>query len=135
MTFSYVGDQITLVSEQLVAMVVQPSRFLSEAEIMTQGFSFVVRDANGNPIYSRIMEDPIQHDVEVFGTESNQSVGRVAATRPKGTFVILAPDAPEARTLEFYGHAPLPERSAMSSGLLASFTLAPLKRKRKRGPQ
>src|ERR1700736_6491916 len=95
MTFSYDGDRITLVSEQLVAMTTQPSDPLSEAETMTPGFSFVVRDAKRNLIYRRIMENPIQHDVEVFGPESNQSVGRRSVARTKGTFVILVPDAPE----------------------------------------
>jgi hypothetical protein len=130
MTFSYDGDRITLVSEQLVAMTIQPSDSLSEAETMTPGFSFVVRDAKRNLIYRRIMENPIQHDVEVFGPESNQSVGRRAVAHTKGTFVILVPDAPEANSLEFYGHAPLPEGSAAASDVLASFILAPLKRRR-----
>lgn len=122
MTFSYEGDKIMLVSEQQVKMILPPSQPIEKIE-STSGFSVVVLDKNETPIYRRVLENPIRHNVEIFSQDPAQSIRQMPMENPKGTFVVLVPELPNARHLEFIGHPPHPEAHLKSTKLLARFPL------------
>jgi hypothetical protein len=122
LTFGYEGDKITLLSEQEVTMIAPPSHPLERVE-STSGFSVIVRDASGNPVYRRVVENPVRHDVEVFSPDPKQSIRRVSVQRPKGTFVILIPGIKGAQTLEFFGPPLRPQAHREPPQMLARFTL------------
>jgi hypothetical protein len=122
LTFAYEGDKITLLSEQEVTMLAPPSHPLEHVET-TPGFSIILRDGRGNPIYRRVMENPVQFDVEVFSPDPKQSIRRVAVQHPKGTFVILIPEIQGARTVEFFGTPLRPQAHQEPPQMLARFTL------------
>src|SRR5438270_2413509 len=103
LTFAYDGDRIELVSEQHVRMIVPPSEPVEELDRLG-GFHVVLRDQQDRPVYRATRANPIQHDTEVFNEPGAEpSVHRVPIERPKGAFVVLVPDVPGARTLEFVG--------------------------------
>ena len=93
--FEYEGDAIRLVSTQQVEMTVPPSDPLEVAE-NTAGFWIEVRDANDQPLYRRVMHNPVRHDVEVFSDDPQQSITRVPAQDPRGSFAVLVPAVPGA---------------------------------------
>jgi hypothetical protein len=125
MTFSYDGEEIKLLSEQRVTMIVPASHPVDEIESRS-GFSVVVRDQNGNPIYRRVLENPMRHNVEVFSLGPGQSIRRAPLDRPKGTFVVLVPDLPNAQNIEFLGHPLRPDAHLEPTRLLARFILKPI---------
>jgi hypothetical protein len=127
MTFAYDSNKISLVSEQQVTMIVQPSHPLEKIE-STPGFSVILRDEAGTPIYRRVLENPIRYDVEVYSTDPKQSLSRVPSERPKGTFVIIIPDAIGARTLELYAPPLGAQTHSEPPRLLGRFTLAAIKK-------
>jgi hypothetical protein len=125
LTFAYEGDQVRLVSEQQVTMIIPPSHPLDRIE-KSAGFSVILRDERGEPIYARISESPFRFDEEVFDRDPKRSIRREVNPHPKGTFVVLVPAIDNARRLEFFGHPPKPKAHLESPRRLASFTLAPL---------
>ena len=56
LTFTYEGDQVRLVSEQHVDMILPPSQPPDELERQA-GFSVILRDEHGQPVYARAMPD------------------------------------------------------------------------------
>jgi len=125
LTFAYDGDQVRLVSEQPVTMIIPPSDPLDRLE-KSAGFSVILRDERGEPVYGRISESPFRFDEEVFDRDPKRSIRRETNLHPKGTFVVLVPAIDNARRLEFFGHPPKPKAHLESPRRLASFTLAPL---------
>jgi hypothetical protein len=57
-------------------------------------------------------------DVEVFSEGPRQSIARVPLAAPEGSFDVLVPDLPDARTFHFYGTpAGAPSEAAPSQEL------------------
>jgi hypothetical protein len=125
LTFAYEGDQVRLVSEQLVTMIIPPSHPLDRLET-AGGFSIILRDERGEPVYGRISESPLRFDEEVFDRDPKRSIRREANPHPKGTFVVLVPAIDNARRLEFFGSPAKPKAHLESTRRLATFMLAPL---------
>jgi hypothetical protein len=103
-------------------MIVPPSQSLEKIE-STPGFSVVLRDQSGTPVYRRVLENPIRRDVEVFSPDPKQSINRTPVEQSKGTFVILVPEIEGARTLEFHGNPLHPRAHLEPPKLIARFML------------
>ncbi|MFE6049258.1 hypothetical protein ACFQ6N_00705 [Kitasatospora sp. NPDC056446] len=87
----YEGTSLRLVSRQRVEMTSPPGdRLAGPGE--AQGFWVEVRDRESNVLYRRVLNDPVQHDAEVFSADPGQSVARVPVATPKGAFAVLVPD-------------------------------------------
>lgn len=122
LTFSYDGDRIELVSRQRVQMILPASHPLDDGEGQS-GFWFTVRAEDGRPLYRRATEPPIRVDAEVFSTEPTQNIQRIAVSRPRGTFVLLVPDLPAARTLTLHMHPIEPGAQAQRAREIARFPM------------
>jgi hypothetical protein len=121
LTFEYDGDQIRLVSEQHVRMIVPPE----QADALG-GFQVLLRDQQDQPVLRFSRTNPIRHDAEVFSPPgADQSIARVPVDRPKGSFVLLVPDVPGARTLELVGPPASAAALREQPRSLARFALKP----------
>jgi hypothetical protein len=103
LTFSYEGSAVKLVSSQKVEMTLPPSHALAPAE-RESGFWFTLADKTGNPVYRRVVQNPIRFDKEVFSPGREGSLHREAVAKPRGSFVVLVPDQEDARTLMLFSH-------------------------------
>jgi len=126
LTFSYEGDQVRLVSDQLVTMIIPPSHPLDGLE-SSPGFAFILKDEQGAPLYGRVIPSPIRFDQEIFDKDPKRSVRREVNPRPKGTFVLLVPGVENGRRIEFFGNPLKPRAHLESPRRLASFPLDPLR--------
>jgi len=122
LTFSYEGDKVTLVSQQRVEMLLPPSHQLDVAEGQT-GFWYTVEDAQKRPIYRRVMQNPIRHDMEVFSEDPATSVNRLAVSQPRGTFVILAPEVEGPQSVTFFSHPLQPRAAHLSAAPVLRFEI------------
>src|SRR5579863_3670397 len=125
LTFSYEGDTVRLVSEQRTTMILPPSQSPDEVERQA-GFTVMLRDERGQPVYARAMSNPIQFDREIFDKDPARSIRREANPQPRGTFVVLVPALANALRLEFFGPPLKPKAHLESRRRLASFELQPL---------
>jgi hypothetical protein len=124
LTFDYHGNQISLVSDQVVDMISPPAQSLDESATVG-GFSVIVRDAAGQALYKFTGPSPIRYDAEVFSEDPSRSLHRVAVEEPQGTFVLLVPHVEGTARVELVG-APLTRRGvARKPRRLASFPLHP----------
>lgn len=89
----YDGDQLTVIDRREVETAAPPSDQLKGFEGQS-GFWFELRDANGQALYRRVMQSPIQQEVEAF--EPDGSATRHVIEKPQGVFSVLVPDVPEA---------------------------------------
>ena len=125
LTFEYDGDQIRLVSEQHVRMIVPPAPPPEQADALG-GFQVLLRDQQDQPVLRFSRTNPIRHDAEVFSPPgADQSIARVPVDRPKGSFVLLVPDVPGARTLELVGTPASAAALREQPRSLARFALKP----------
>ena len=124
LTFEYDGDRISLVSEQHVQLIVPPSQPLDQAE-SESGFTVILRDGQGGPLYRLTRSSPTKHDAEVFNQEGDRTIERVTVEHPKGAFTILVPDVEGAETVELFGQPLRPQAHHENPQSLASFRLRP----------
>ena len=104
LTFEYEGSDVKLVSSQKIEMILPPTHPLEGGDEET-GFWFTLSDAAGKAVYRRVVHNPIPLDKEVFSNDpKNPSVHRAPVEKPKGTFVLLVPDIPQAQTLQLFSH-------------------------------
>lgn len=122
LTFAYEGDQAHLVSEQRINMILPPTQPLDRLE-QQAGFTVILRNERGEPVYGRTIPNPFKFDVEVFDKDPKRSIRREANPHPKGTFVVLVPALENARRLEFFGHPLKPKAQIESPRRLSSFVL------------
>ncbi len=95
LTFTYAGDQITLVAQQRLAMIAPPDDSALTLNARA-GTWLEVRDANGHGLYRQVLTDPVRSGYEVT-PRSPDEVGRHVVPRvPTGAFTVVVPDLPEA---------------------------------------
>ena len=124
LTFAYEGHQVRLVSEQHVNMILPPSDPIEFLE--RPGFSVILRDERGVPVYGRALASPFRFDQEVFDKDPERSIRREVNPQPKGTFVLFVPAIETARHVELFGQPLKPKAHLESPRKLATFTLRPL---------
>jgi hypothetical protein len=122
LTFGYDGDRVSLVSERHVQLIVPPTQPLDRAE-SDSGFTVILRDAEGKPLYRLTRTSPMRHDAEVFSETGDRTVERVGLDRPNGAFTVLVPDIEGAETVELFGHPMRPQAHLEQPRSLASFRL------------
>lgn len=120
MTFSYEGDRISLVSQQRVDMILPPSHPV-DAPRGQAGFWFAVHDAKDRPVYRRVIQNPMRHDVEVFSPEGEASIHRRPVEKPRGAFTILVPEIEGAQSVAIFSHPLKPGAMALRAAEVARF--------------
>ena len=123
LTFGYDGDQIRLVDEQHVEMTLPPTRNLDVDARTRRGFSVVLRDGDDRPVYRLTRTSPMRHNAEIFAPAQDGALHRRGLEHPSGTFVVLVPEVPGARTVELIGHPLRPEAHQEPPSSLARITL------------
>jgi hypothetical protein len=98
MILAFDGEHVHLLSQQSVEMVLPPSDPVQGFEGQ-KGFWYELRDAQDRPLYRRVMQNPMQEDVEVFSDDPKQSVARQTLPNRKGVFVVVVPDTPQGHAI------------------------------------
>jgi len=134
-TFRVDGEQIEMIDQERVAMVVLPSEDLEQAAPRS-GFWHELQDGDGNPLYRRMMGDPLPRQVEVPTGNPEQPLAWQGVERLSGVFSVVVPDVPEGRSVVFLASRPesvedvsrtapelLLHRRAFEAGEVARFEL------------
>jgi hypothetical protein len=95
LTFTYEGDQIRLLSEQVIEMTIATSD--SAGGDTGPGARIELRDSDGKVAHRQTIPNPVQTSSEVFSPDG--SITRVDVARPSGVFTVLVPYIPAARTV------------------------------------
>lgn len=103
MTFTYQGPNFRLISQQRVEKVLPPSNLL-DTKKGKSGFWFEFTDSEQNILYQKSIINLIQTDTEIFSNELKESIMRQKGPQIEGTFSILIPDLPEAKTFSLFGN-------------------------------
>src|SRR3954471_21188332 len=129
LTFTYDRDRVRLVDQERVDMVAPVGEPAHIPRGVT-GFWVQLRDSRGLRLYQRVVHQPLRFDVEVFPEKRGDPIERRPVEDPHGTFSVLVPALPDARTVVLFSSPPAPERSAEAADQLLS---AKLRSGRKRG--
>lgn len=105
LTFSYEGDKVKLISQQVVEMTVPPSDPVKGFE-KHKGFWAELKSKQDKTLYRRVMHNPISNDAEVFSDDPEQSISREPAPKRKGVFVVVVPDTIEGQEVTLSGSSP-----------------------------
>lgn len=104
--------------------MIPPPTEPAEPKTGQTGFWYELHDTDGRPLYRRIVQNPIRFDAEVFSPDPKESIRRIELPNPEGTFVLLAPDLGEARSVVLFS-SPLERKAAAEEAReLARFPLA-----------
>ncbi len=109
LTFSYEGNRIDLISKQKIQKRL-PGRISPDIQKgQTRGFWLELSNDNRRLLYRQIIDNPIRIDTEVFSENPNESITRHQLVDIKGTFSIVIPNIPDARSLDLFGSPILSE--------------------------
>jgi hypothetical protein len=128
LTFAYEGDDVRLVDRVPVEAIVAPG----EPEPVPEGaagFWVELRDRSGRALYRQTLDQPIRLEAEVFPEDHGELPHHVSRTSPRGAFVIVVPDLPEAERAALWSSPPRPERAHEAASSLIEIPL----RSRRRG--
>ena len=112
--FQYEGNQVQLVSQQSVTMIPPPPTSTHSPKEGQEGFWYELRDSQDHSVYYRAVANPIPIECEVFSEDQNESICRQEVDVTRGTFVLLAPDLPEATSVLLF--SPPLQRTLMAKG-------------------
>ncbi|HEX5186179.1 MAG TPA: hypothetical protein VFV86_04750 [Nitrososphaeraceae archaeon] len=105
LTFQYKDTNIKLISQYKIDKVIPPPTSPLIKSETKSGVWYEITDAQQNIIYNRGISNAIQTDVEVFSNESDEeSIIRKNVPQIEGTFSILIPDIPEAKSLSIFSN-------------------------------
>ena len=96
LTFTYTGDEITLVAQQRLAMVAPPDDSALTLDARA-GTWIEVRDANGRGLYRQVLTDPISAGYEATPRTPDEVGIHVVPGEPTGAFTVVVPDLPDAQ--------------------------------------
>ena len=119
LTFSYVGDDVKLVSQQRTEMMVPPSDAV-KGYGKYKGFWAELRSASDKPLYRTVMHNPTKNDAEVFPESPGEGISRVEAPKRKGVFVVVVPDTDKGEEVILCRSAPATKGPAEGISALAS---------------
>jgi hypothetical protein len=115
LTFKYEGDAVTLVEQESVAMLAPPD----DAALLERGqagFHVELQDADGKPLYRRVLHAPIRDSYEVFSPEPGAAISHVPMDRPHGFFKVIVPDVAGGHSVVVVGPPSGIGRAAAVSG-------------------
>jgi hypothetical protein len=105
LTFSYQGDEAHLESAQLLDMTAPASAAVTGYD-GDSGFWVQLEDDADQVLHRRVLQQPMKYTAEVFPEQQGDQFQRVAVTDPHGSFDVVVPDLPEARTVSLYASTP-----------------------------
>jgi hypothetical protein len=101
LTFQYKGTDIKLISQYVLEKVIPPSNFTKSQN--QSGVWYEIIGSQNDIIYSRGISNALRTDIEVFSNEPDkESIVREKVPQIEGTFSILIPDIPEAKSLSIF---------------------------------
>ena len=103
LTFSYEGNNVSLISEQNIEKMLPPSTQFDNLQNQA-GFWYELTDTRKNVIYRQLIDNPIKEDMEVFSDDPKQSITRQKRTDIRGTFSIVIPNIPEANSFDLFNN-------------------------------
>lgn len=124
-TIAYDRVDLRVVGRKQVAMKALPSNSLEPVQDRS-GFWFQVEDAGGRVLYRRIMASPIRLDAETPSGDPDRPLRRVPLANVSGTFFILVPKLPRARTVRVFSSPLEPEERMLPAAEILRFPLHPL---------
>jgi hypothetical protein len=95
LTFSYKGERLKLVKQQILRMTPPPSDELKETK-EASGFWVEVRDAKHKVLYRRAMQSPVRRYAEVRADDPDMPLAMQEVKDPSGIFTILIPHIDKA---------------------------------------
>jgi hypothetical protein len=122
-SFSYEGGSVQLIVQRSIDMRPPPPERVPILQGQS-GFWYELRDTQDRMIYQRAAYNPIRFDIEVFSDDQPGTISRRRLPRPHGTFELLAPDLPEARTLVVFSSPPEPEAATRPATELIRLNIA-----------
>ena len=75
------------------------------------GFWVELRDGRGRRLYQRVIQQPVRFEVEVFPEKLDDPIEWRPLASPEGTFALVVPDLPDARTVVLFSSPFEPGRS------------------------
>jgi hypothetical protein len=100
LTFVREGDQLRLHSTTPVEMRVPPGDRPARPD--ERGFWAELRDAADQPLFRRVLRDPLPEDTEVFAPDPARSVARAPVAPSQAVFSVVVPDVPASRSVVLF---------------------------------
>ena len=94
LTFQFDGDHVELIDTERLEKLVPPMIGDSPEEGRHTGEWLQVRDGDGRPMFTRLLDDPLRTRVEVHDPDEGPHI--VVGPPGRGTFDVLVPDLPDA---------------------------------------
>ena len=116
----YERDSLRVLSRQTVSMRTPPSDPLQPGE-RESSFWFTVEDSSGNPLYRRVMDNPVRFDTETPTDDPKRPLHRVPLERPAGTFHLLVPVLARAQTVRVFSNPFDPKLSGQPAQPILEF--------------
>ena len=102
LTIRYGGDGFEVVKRTRVRKVVPPSAPLLDDDDVEVGCWAEVR-AGGRSVYRHLLTDQLGRDVEVFTSDPDRPISRVAVADPIGVFTVVVPVFDDADEIAIVG--------------------------------
>ena len=128
--FSYKNNDIRLLNIQSIDIIPPPSDPL-DYPANQPGFWYELKDLQGRTLYRRIIQNPVNPYREVFSNDPYNSIIRQKVSEPQGTFVLLVPNIPGARSVFLFGPPDI-ESTDIGAKKLGRFDVISERSKRKR---
>ena len=119
LTFSYIGDEVTLLSQERTEMTVPPSDAV-KGYTKHKGFWAELKSGSDKTLYRTVMHNPTKNDAEVFPESPGGVISREPAPKRKGVFVVVVPDTDKGEEVILSRSAPDTEGPTVGLSALAS---------------
>ena len=126
LVFEYEDRNVRLVSVQPVEMLAPPPQ-AAVPRVGEAGSWLELRDSAGQPLYRRVIHNPIPHDMEVVPDDPDEPLQRVPVKRPQGAFHLIVPEISAAHTLALNAEParrPAGRKAAAAASGVMEFPLA-----------
>jgi hypothetical protein len=101
LTFSFDGPRVQLTLREPVEMTLPPSTTFGD-EAPQAAFWYELQDGERAPLYRRTQRHPLDPAVEVRTGDPERPLAHRDSGRTAGTFALLVPDLPDARSVVLY---------------------------------
>ncbi len=119
--FAFEGRDVRLLRKQWLSMVAPPSdRFpkRDERQEPMAGFWVDLLDGEEQVVYRRVFgENPMSAGIAVYTGDKDHPFTMQRTAEPKGDFMVVVPDIPEATSVALFGSPPAQEGFAAAEEL------------------